>query len=58
MCSRARARVRVRVRVRVCFACSHFLIARHKNLYLSALRNGKEGGREEAATELKICKHN
>ena len=30
--------------------CSRFLIARLKILYLSALRDGKEGGRVEAAT--------
>ena len=30
--------------------CSRFLIARQKILYLSALRDGKEGGRVEAAT--------
>ena len=33
-----------------CVTCSRFLIARQKILYLSALRNGKEGGRVEAAT--------
>ena len=30
--------------------CSRFSIARLKILYLSALRDGKEGGRVEAAT--------
>ena len=30
--------------------CSRFLIARLKMLYLIALRDGKEGGRVEAAT--------
>ena len=37
----------------VCVVCdlrSRFLIARQKILYLSALRNGKEGGRVDAAT--------
>ena len=34
----------------VCVTCSRFLIARQKILYLSALRDGKEGGRVEAAT--------
>ena len=34
----------------VYLTCSHFLIARLKMLYLSALRDGKEGGRVEAAT--------
>ena len=34
----------------VYLACSRFLIARVKSLYLSALRDGKEGGRMEAAT--------
>ena len=37
-------------RVCVCVTCSRFLIARQKILYLSALRDGKEGGRVEAAT--------
>ena len=34
----------------VCDLRSHFLIARQKISYQSALRNGKEGGRMEAAT--------
>ena len=34
----------------VYLTCSRFLIARQKILYLSALRDGKEGGRVEAAT--------
>ena len=34
----------------VYLTCSRFLIARLKILYLSALRDGKEGGRVEAAT--------
>ena len=34
----------------VCVTCSRFLIARQKILYLSALRDGKEGRRVEAAT--------
>ena len=34
----------------LCVTCSRFLIARQKILYLSALRDGKEGGRVEAAT--------
>ena len=34
----------------VCVTCSRFLIARQKISYLSALRDGKEGGRVEAAT--------
>ena len=44
------ARVCVCVCVCVCVTCSRFLIARQKISYLSALRNGKEGGRVEAAT--------
>ena len=34
----------------VYLTCSSFLIARLKILYLSALRDGEEGGRVEAAT--------
>ena len=34
----------------VCVTCCRFLIARHRILYLSARRDGKEGGRVEAAT--------
>ena len=34
----------------VYLTCRRFLIARLKSLYLSALRDGKEGGRVEAAT--------
>ena len=34
----------------VCVTCSRFLIARQKILYLSARRDGKEGGRVEVAT--------
>ena len=42
----------------VCVTCSRFLIARQKILYLSALRDGKEGGRVEAATHSKHRKKN
>ena len=39
--------------------CSRFLIARQKISYLSALLNGKEGGRVEAATHTQnISNHN
>ena len=42
--------LRVCVCVCVCVTCSRFLIARQKISCLSALRDGKEGGRVEAAT--------
>ena len=50
VCARARVCVCVCVCVCMCVTCSRFLIARQKISYLSALRNGKEGGRVEAAT--------
>ena len=42
--------LRACVCVCVCVTCSRFLIARQKISCLSALRDGKEGGRVEAAT--------